>query len=188
MRRSLSQKFLASVFSLLLIAHVNAFGLEDKQMKIKSSVFRDGEAIPAQYTCDGKDISPPLAWENIPASTQSLALIVDDPDAPGKTWVHWVLYNLSAQVTELDEGAGHKGVSVFTHKQGGGKVMQGKNDFRNFGYGGPCPPSGRHRYFFKLYALDAVLNLPSGCTKAALEKAINGHILEHTQLIGTYKR
>ncbi|OGW84091.1 MAG: hypothetical protein A2987_05470 [Omnitrophica bacterium RIFCSPLOWO2_01_FULL_45_10] len=158
-------------------------------MKLTSPAFRNGEAIPIQYTCDGKDVSPPLVWEDIPKGAQSLALIVDDPDAPGRTWVHWIFYNLSSSVIKLEDGAGRKGVPVYTHSITGVKAMQGKNDFGDFGYGGPCPPSGRHRYSFKLYALDAMLDLPSGSTKAELEKAMKGHILgEPTQLLGTYER
>jgi Raf kinase inhibitor-like YbhB/YbcL family protein len=143
---------------------------------ITSLVFKEGETIPRQYTCDGNDQSPPLAWSGVPEGTRSLALIMDDPDAPGRTFVHWVLYDLAADVTELPESVKESGI-------------QGRNDFRVSGYRGPCPPKGpAHRYFFKLYALDSRLNLPAGAAKADLEKAMQGHILSQGQLIGKYGR
>ncbi|WP_242057830.1 MULTISPECIES: YbhB/YbcL family Raf kinase inhibitor-like protein [Nostoc] len=150
-------------------------------MKLESSAFNPNELIPAKYTCDGKDISPPLLWHEIPIGTQSIALIVDDPDAPGRTFVHWVIYDIPNTIHQLPEHT----PTVKTLPNGG---VQGKNDFGNFGYGGPCPPSGIHRYFFKLYALDKSLDLPAGATKNQILAAMEGHILATSELIGRYKR
>jgi len=145
-------------------------------MELTSPAFQEGEAIPVRYTCDGEDVSPPLSWTGVPQEVASLALIVDDPDAPSGTFVHWVLFNLSADLKLLAEG-----------DSGGG--IQGTMGSRKQGYGGPCPPrSSEHRYFFKLYALDTTLDLESGATKAELEKAMQGHILARGQLVGTYSR
>jgi Raf kinase inhibitor-like YbhB/YbcL family protein len=156
-------------------------GGSNMAIKVTSTAFKDGEIIPKQYTCDGNDISPPLTWSGAPQETKSIALICDDPDAPMGTWVHWVLFNLPpasnalpAEVSSarvLDNGAKH-----------------GKNDFRRFGYGGPCPPGGTHRYYFKVYALDSVLDLDPGITKADLVKAMQGHIIAEGRLMGRYKR
>lgn len=137
--------------------------------------------IPRRYACDGEDISPPLAWTGIPEGTKTIALIGDDPDAPIGTWVHWVLFNLPADVKELAE-------AVPPDKELSSGAKQGKNDFRRIGYGGPCPPGGTHRYFFKLYALDSVLDLAAGVSKADLLKAMQGHVLAEGQLMGKYKR
>ena len=150
-------------------------------MEIKSKAFSEGGMIPSKYTCDGEDISPPLAWSGVPESAKSLALISDDPDAPVGTWVHWVLYNVPAEVTELPEN-----MPPDRTLQNGAR--QGMTDFRRVGYGGPCPPGGTHRYFFKLYALDTVLDLEAGATKKALEEAMEGHVLAEGQLMGRYKR
>lgn len=150
-------------------------------IKITSSAFTEGSMIPKRYTCDAEDVSPDLAWAAVPEGTKSLALICDDPDAPMGTWVHWVLFNLPPDIREL-----HAEIpSEKTLKNG---ARHGKNDFRKFGYGGPCPPGGIHRYFFKLYALDTVINLESGITKAQLLKAMERHILAEGQLMGKYKR
>ena len=151
------------------------------EIKVKSSAFEDGGMIPKKYTCDGSDVSPPLSWEGLPEGTKSIALISDDPDAPMGTWVHWVLYNLSADAKGLPEGVPRK-----ENLENG--ALQGRNDFPNIGYGGPCPPGGTHRYFFKIYALDTMLNIPSGCTKKGLLNAMEGHILAQGQLMGKYKR
>jgi Raf kinase inhibitor-like YbhB/YbcL family protein len=153
------------------------------QLKIESSAFAEGETIPTKYTCEGDDVSPPLQWSNVPAGTKSLALIVDDPDAPDpkapkRTWVHWVLYEIPADATSLPEGASPLPAGT----------RDGINDWDRTGYGGPCPPIGRHRYFFKLYALDAALGDLSEPTKAELEQAMTGHVLAQTELIGTYKK
>ncbi|MEW5870118.1 MAG: YbhB/YbcL family Raf kinase inhibitor-like protein [Chloroflexota bacterium] len=151
-------------------------------LQITSSAFSEGGNIPQKYTCDGEDASPPLAWSGVPAGTQSLALIADDPDAPVGTWVHWVLYNIPPDLPGLPEGIA-KTASVE------GTGQQGNNGFRKAGYGGPCPPKGKpHRYFFKLYALDTVLGLEAGASKADLEKAMQGHILAQGQLMGLYGR
>jgi len=150
--------------------------------EIASSAFSGAGMIPKKFTCDGPDVSPPLRWTQAPAKTQSFALIVDDPDAPVGTWVHWVLYNLPANTTELPEG-------VEKQEQLTSGATQGRNDFRRIGYGGPCPPPGTpHRYFFKLYALDTKLTLKAGATKAELERAMKGHILGQAELIGRYGR
>ena len=148
---------------------------------ITSSAFSEGQTIPTRYTCDGPDVSPDLAWSGVPEEAASLALICDDPDAPMGTWVHWVLFNVPADAdglpaeippdATLENGACH-----------------GTNDFGKLGYGGPCPPGGTHRYFFKLYALDTELKIDSGITKAQLLEATEGHILAEGQLMGTYSR
>jgi hypothetical protein len=151
-------------------------------LQITSTAFSPGETVPKKFTCDGPDVSPGLSWSDPPAGTQSLALIADDPDAPVGTWVHWVLYDLPPGVRSLDEG-------VPKQDQLPSGARQGRNDFGKIGYGGPCPPPGKpHRYFFKLYALDAKLNLKSGATKADLERAMKGHILAQGELIGRYGR
>ena len=152
-----------------------------KTMKLESSAFSHNGMIPPKYTCDRQDFSPPLKWDAPPTGTQSLALIVDDPDAPMGTFVHWVLYDLPPEITGLPEAVPNDATLA-----GGG--THGKNDFGKLGYGGPCPPSGKHRYFFKLYALDRSLGLPSGATKEQLEAAMNGHILAAAELIGLYSR
>ena len=151
-------------------------------MQLTSTAFTEGAAIPANYTCDATNVSPPLKWSGVPAGAKSLALVVDDPDAPSGTWVHWVLCDLPPAVTELPED-----LPKSQYVAGGAK--QGLNDFRHLGYGGPCPPSGKpHRYFFKLYALDALLDLKPGATKKDLERAMEKHILAQAQLMGTYQR
>jgi Raf kinase inhibitor-like YbhB/YbcL family protein len=150
---------------------------------LTSAAFKDGATIQGKYTCDGVDVSPPLAWSGAPAGTRSVALIADDPDAPGGTWVHWVLYNLPAEVSELPENI----AKVESLDLGGAR--QGRNDFRRPGYGGPCPPPGpAHRYFFKLYALDTRLELKAGAQKKDVEAAMEGHVLGSAQLMGTYAR
>jgi len=150
---------------------------------MRSSAFKEGKPIPAVYSCDGRDISPPLAWDAPPTATVSLALIVDDPDAPGRTWVHWLLYNLPSDTWELPE-------NMPKAKELRNGARQGMNDFKAIGYNGPCPPPphGAHRYFFKLYALDQKLTLEPGATKSQVEKAMAGHILATGRLIGTYDR
>ena len=151
-------------------------------LRITSSAFSAGDAIPKKFTCDGPDVSPKLSWNEPPPNTQGFALIMDDPDAPAGTWVHWVLYDLPADTRELSEG-------VARQEQLSSRARQGRNDFGKIGYGGPCPPPGKpHRYFFKLYALDSNLNLKPGATKAEVERAMKGHILAHAELIGRYGR
>ncbi|HBB32122.1 MAG TPA: YbhB/YbcL family Raf kinase inhibitor-like protein [Cyanobacteria bacterium UBA8803] len=152
-----------------------------KTMNLESKAFTANGMIPSSYTCDGEDISPELSWDEPPSGTQSLALIMDDPDAPGRTFVHWVLYDLPPETRQLPQG-----VPSQANLPSGG--IQGKNDFGKLGYGGPCPPSGIHRYFFKLYALDRQLGLKSGAAKAQLEAAMSGHIVASAELIGRYSR
>lgn len=149
--------------------------------KLTSEAFEEGGLIPAKYTCDGENVSPPLGWSAVPQSTQSLALICDDPDAPSGTWVHWVLYNIPANLTSL-----HEHIPARSSLDQG--MMQGINDFRETGYGGPCPPGGTHRYFFKLYALDTRLELAERLTKDQLLEAIEDHILAEARLMGRYHR
>ncbi len=154
-------------------------------LSITSDHFKNGGGIPTECTCEGKDISPPLAWADIPANAKSLALIVDDPDAPDPkapkmTWVHWVLYDIPITATGLPEAA--------TASQLPKGTRQGKNDWKKTGWGGPCPPIGRHRYFFKLYALDTVLPDLKEPTKAQLEQAMKGHIVGQAELMGTYEK
>jgi Raf kinase inhibitor-like YbhB/YbcL family protein len=152
-------------------------------LSIKSDAFAPGGAVPSRYTCEGEDVSPPLAWSGVPAGTKSLALIVEgpdapDPEAPKTTWVHWILYNLPPTATSLAEDAMRHGLPSGT--------LAGRNDWGRAGYGGPCPPIGRHRYFHRLFALDALLADLHQPRKAAIEKAMHGHILAEAALIGTY--
>lgn len=151
------------------------------KMELKSQAFQAGETIPSKYTCDGQDISPPLNWSDPPTGTIGFALISDDPDAPVGTFVHWVMWNIPASTRALEEDL-PKTASLSNG------TKQGTTDFRRIGYGGPCPPSGTHRYFFKLYALDTTLDLPTSATKKDLVKAMQGHILGQTELMGTYRR
>lgn len=154
-------------------------------MQIRSPAFADGGGIPTTYTCQGDDIAPPLEWDGVPENTGSLVLIVDDPDAPDPdaprmTWVHWLLYNLPADSRGLPEGTTAADLPA--------GVQQGLNDWQRAGYGGPCPPIGRHRYFHKLYALDTMLEGLNRPTRAQLESAMQGHILAQAQLLGTYSK
>jgi hypothetical protein len=150
--------------------------------ELQSPAFRSGGDIPVKHTCDGADQSPTVRWSDPPANTKSFALIMDDPDAPAGTWVHWVLYGIPPTLRELPEG-------VATRDTVAGVGDQGMNDFRKVGYGGPCPPRGlAHRYFFRLYALDTELKLPPRKTKADLLKAIEGHVLGQAELMGRYHR
>ena len=169
------------LFTLIVFPNLKAQGGESMEIKIHSSAFKAGEFIPKKYTCDGADVSPPLAWDEVPAGTKSLALISDDPDAPVGTWVHWVIYDLPATTHALPENIPPQKILETGAKQG-------TNDFRKIGYGGPCPPGGTHRYYFKLYALDHVVALEPGATKAQLLQAMEEHILGQGQLMGKYKR
>lgn len=146
------------------------------ELTLTSTAFENGEAIPRRYSCDGDDVSPPLAWSGQPAETQSLVLVVDDPDAPGGTFTHWLAW-------EIDPTAG--GLA-----EGDAAPMEGRNDFKSEGYGGPCPPPGHgpHRYSFRLYALDAALDLSGGASKEELERALGDHVLATAELVGTYER
>lgn len=151
-------------------------------LTLTSSAFADGQQIPSRFTCDGADVSPALRWSNPPAGTKSFALIADDPDAPAGTWVHWVLFNVPAGARGLDEAR------PTTAKLPDGS-LQGTNDFKRLGYGGPCPPKGpAHRYFFKLFAIDRQLDLPTGATKQQVLEAMAGHVLDQATLMGRYKR
>lgn len=173
----------AFAIGLLGMIIVNPLSAEEKMsFTIKSTAFTDGGGIPSKYTCEGKDVSPPLTWEGVPANTRSLVLIVDDPDAPDPkapkmTWVHWVLYNIPSDASGLPEAG--------TLPAG---TEEGFNDWKRTGYNGPCPPIGRHRYFHKLYALDMVLKGLSMPDKSQVEKAMKGHIIAKTELVGTYEK
>lgn len=149
---------------------------EKENMKLTSSAFENNQLIPAKYTCDGEDINPPLQIEEIPEGAESLVLIVDDPDAPMGTWVHWVVWNIDPAISLIEEGKVPKG------------GVEGLNDFGKHSYGGPCPPSGTHHYYFKLYSLDTRLELDSSSRKQDVEKAMEGHILDWAELIGLYQR
>lgn len=151
------------------------------QMKLTSPAFNEGGPIPAKFTCNGADVSPPLAWTDVPAGTKSLALICDDPDAPVGTWVHWVLFDLPPSLSGLPEG-----IPARPTLEGGG--VHGTNSWRRIGYGGPCPPGGTHRYFFKLYALDITLGLGNSATAKDVQAAMQGHVLGEAQLMGRYGR
>ncbi len=144
-------------------------------MIVRSPAFNHEEAIPSKYTCDGEDVSPPLAIDNIPDGSVSLVIIVDDPDAPGTTWDHWIVYNVPASVTRIGEGENPPGTL-------------GANSWGSQAYGGPCPPSGSHRYLFKIYALDIMLDVPAGASKAAVMADMEGHVLESATLMGHYAR
>ena len=154
-------------------------------LKVTSSAFQQGGAIPARYTCEGQDLSPPLAWSGMPGNAKTIAVIVDDPDAPDpakpqRVYVHWVVYNIPAATTSLAENASKTGMPK--------RALQGKNDWGKAAYGGPCPPIGRHRYYFKLYALDTELTGLKDASKADLERAMNGHVLDTGELMGTYQK
>ncbi len=167
----------------LFLGLIIFYALNVKALEIKSPAFKNYGEIPSEFTCDGKDISPKLVFSQIPAKAKSLVLIMDDPDAPMGTWVHWVIYDIPVSVRELKKDFPKKP----TLPNG---IKQGKNSWGNIGYGGPCPPkpTGQHRYFFKIYAIDTVPNLPYGATKEQVLKAIKGHIVAKATLIGVYGR
>lgn len=176
--------FIVGLLCVVVLTVTANFGAQTKggAMELKSSAFHDGATIPRQHSCDADDVSPQLNWSNVPPGTKTFSLIVDDPDAPGGTWVHWVLYDLPADAKELAEAVGKTETLANDGKQG-------LNDFRRVGYGGPCPPAGKpHRYFFKLYALDEPSNLKPRATKQQLLAAMKGHILGEAELIGRYQR
>lgn len=155
---------------------------ERNTMNLSTSAFPDAAPIPAHHTADGPNLSPPLQWSGVPGNTKSFALVCEDPDAPRGTWIHWVLFNLPPDATSLPEG-------VPADQTLPGGARHGKNDFGKFGYGGPAPPKGpAHRYFFKLFALDTMLELPAGATRAQLEAAMKGHLLASAQCMGKYQR
>jgi len=173
--------FLAFCVTMLVTVSAPSNGSPMK-FALTSPAFTDGGTIPTQYTCTGADISPPLQWTNQPAGTRSFALVVDDPDAPGGTWVHWVMYNIPENVQETPE-------ALLKQDQVAKGGVQGVNDFKKVGYGGPCPPPGSpHRYYFRLYALDTVLNLKPRATKAQLLEATQRHILGEATLMGRFGR
>jgi Raf kinase inhibitor-like YbhB/YbcL family protein len=161
--------FAIAVTTTVLFAAVGA------KMKITSSAFQEGASIPSKFTCDGGDTSPPLQLADIPSGSKSLALIVDDPDAPSGLFTHWAVWNIPPQTSAVGEGSAPKG-------------MQGTNDFGKSGYGGPCPPSGTHRYYFKIFALDRELDLPFGAKRGQLDAAMKGHVLAQSELMGRYSR
>ena len=152
-----------------------------EKLHLGSAAFSEGESIPMRFTCSGENISPPLTWSGVPKAAKSIALICDDPDAPARTWIHWVLFNISPTVEGLPEAVPAKDTLS-------GGAQQGMNDFGQVGYGGPCPPTGKpHRYFFKVYALDRMLRLKSGAGKKDLEKAMKGHIVAEARFMGKYQ-
>ena len=165
---------------LFLAFSISAFSEKSPggQMKITSNDFENGKLIPSKYTCDGSDISPSISWDGTPANTKSFVLIVDDPDAPHGTWDHWILFNIPSSVHQLPE-------NISTLPEG---TREGKNSWDKTGYGGPCPPSGVHRYFFKLYALDNVLTLKNGATKTEIMDAMKNHVIAESNLLGKYER
>lgn len=187
MQNSLNKKlFLVSILILILIISCIQQKEQESQiqnqqaigvvnMKLVSSAFQHNSMMPSEFTCDGSDSSPPLSITDVPANAKSLVLIVDDPDAPVGTWDHWVVFNIPQSTKQIPQDTEPNGVS-------------GKNSWGKTGYGGPCPPSGTHRYFFKLYALDTILNLAQGATKKQIEAAMQKHILAKAELVGLYKR
>lgn len=184
--RPLYWLLLISLFANPNIDHAHsATNDQEETMHLTSTAFEHNGEIPALYTCDGRDISPPLAWKDVPEAAKSLVLIEDDPDAPDPkapkmTWVHWLLYNMPPDIDNLQQGVKSSDLPDGT--------FEGLNDWQRKGYGGPCPPIGRHRYFHKLYALDEVLPDLGTPTKTKLEKAMAGHIIAAAELVGTYKR
>jgi Raf kinase inhibitor-like YbhB/YbcL family protein len=175
---------LMSVAGFAIAQELNEFagGGASMVFTVKSPAFGAGAEIPKQFTCSGSDVSPALEWSGAPAKAASFALIVDDPDAPVGTWVHWVVWNLPANVHGLPE-------NIAKRDQLDDGSQQGSNDFRKIGYNGPCPPPGKlHRYFFRLYALDAKLNLAPGATRQELDAAMKGHVLGETEYMGTFRR
>lgn len=185
MTRVLLSALMILVIQSVKISFAHTKGGEKMEVKtkieVKSSAFEANGMIPKKYTCDGEDISPPLSWSGVPEGTKSLALISDDPDAPMGTWVHWVIYNIPPTEKGLQE-------AFPTDEKLSNGTLQGITDFKRIGYGGPCPPSGVHRYFFKLYALDTKLSLDAAVTKKQLLDAMQGHILAQGELMGKYKR
>ena len=165
---------IAGAFAIALAA-MASIAAGGAKMKITSSAFQEGANIPSKFTCDGADTSPPLQIADIPSQAKSLALIVDDPDAPGGLFTHWMVWNIPPQTSAVGEGSAPKGV-------------RGTNDFGKSGYGGPCPPSGTHRYYFKIFALDRELDLPSGAKRGQVDAAMKGHVVAQGELMGRYSR
>ncbi len=169
--------------AVIIIFNQPSAASEEGSMELYSSAFENEHQIPVEHTCEGDDLSPELAWSDVPEEAKTLALICEDPDAPNGTWIHWVAYNIPAKLYGLPEG-----ISDDEKLENG--MMQGVNDFKNYGYGGPCPPHGHgiHRYFFRLFALDSKLKLSPGATKTELLDAMEGHILEEAEYMGKYIR
>jgi Raf kinase inhibitor-like YbhB/YbcL family protein len=159
----------------IALAAIASFAAGEAKMKITSSAFHEGASIPSKFTCDGADTSPPVQIADVPSGAKSLALIVDDPDAPSGLFTHWTVWNIPVQTGAIGEGSAPKGV-------------QGTNDFGKSGYGGPCPPSGTHRYYFKVFALDRELNLPFDAKRGQLDAAMKGHVIAQDELMGRYSR
>jgi Raf kinase inhibitor-like YbhB/YbcL family protein len=166
----------AIVLGAVAIGLATAIGAGGGKMKITTTVFQEGGNIPSKFTCDGADANPPLRFEGVPAEAKSLALIVDDPDAPGGLFTHWLVWNIDPKTTAVEENGAPS------------NSVQGKNDFGKSGYGGPCPPSGTHRYFFKIFALDRQLDLAAGSKRAQLDAQMRGHIIAQGELMGRYSR
>jgi Raf kinase inhibitor-like YbhB/YbcL family protein len=153
------------------------------KISLTSSAFSEGQVIPRDHTCDGKNLSPPLSWSDVPPDARSLVLLCDDPDAPLRTWSHWVVFNISPGLSGLSAGIAEVESLTLQPRY---SARQGRNDFGQLGYGGPCPPSGTHRYFFRIYALDTVLDLPRGVTRSSVLKAMEGHVIADGSLVGKY--
>ena len=169
------RKAIIAATSAILVAAIASFAAGGAKMKVTSSAFQQGANIPSKFSCDGPNTSPPLQISDVPTEAKSLVLIVDDPDAPSGLFTHWVVWNISPQATTIAEGSTPKGV-------------QGTNDFGKSGYGGPCPPSGTHRYYFKVFALDRELDLPVGAKRSQLDAAMKGHVIAQGELMGRYSR
>lgn len=170
----MQKAIIAGAFAIALAA-IASFSAGGSKMKITSSAFQEGASIPSKFTCDGADTSPPLQIADVPSGAKALALIMDDPDAPSGLFTHWTVWNIPAQTAAIGEGSTPKGV-------------QGTNDFGKSGYGGPCPPSGTHRYYFKVFALDRELDLRFGAKRGQLDAAMKGHIVAQGELMGRYSR
>ena len=170
----MQKAIIAGALAIALVA-LASFAAEGARMKITSSAFQEGGNIPPKFTCDGGDSSPPLRIAEIPSGAKTLALVVDDPDAPSGVFTHWIVWNISPQTNAIAEGSAPQGV-------------QGTNDFGKSGYGGPCPPSGTHRYYFKIFALDRELNLPAGAKRNQLDAAMKGHVVAEGELKGRYAK
>ena len=170
----MQKAIIAGALAIALVA-VASFAAGGARMKITSSAFQEGGNISSKFTCDGGDSSPPLRIAEIPSGAKTLALVVDDPDAPSGVFTHWIVWNISPQTNAIAEGSAPQGV-------------QGTNDFGKFGYGGPCPPSGTHRYYFKIFALDRELDLPFGAKRGQLDAAMKGHVVAQGELMGRYSR
>ncbi len=179
MKKILKYYFILTLISFIIVPIISKENKMD--ISVTSTAFKEGEMIPSKFTCDAENISPQIAWTNFPKTTESFVLIADDPDAPMGTWVHWVVYNIPTTLLELKE-------NFPKNEKFEDGTMQGTTDFRRIGYGGPCPPSGIHRYFFKIYALDVKLNVKPGLTKKEILKEMEGHIIAEGQLMGKYKR